>query len=432
MAFPTISTVLDDFNRADEGPPPSASWAGPILGQPFGIKVVSNTVKGNGAGASSGAWNATFGPDCEARISLVTASGIMGLYMRMSSPTSSSADGYHLRTDNVNNWLIYRIDNGTSTQLGSTVNGPATGTMLGAELIGDQIVMYHFISGAWSSTITRTDATYGAAGYIGLVGANTTFAYDDFIGGTVSGAALLVVQDAALALAADGPALTQHNLLVVADALLALAAEGVGLTQHNVLVVAEALLALAADGAVLTQHNIIAVADVLLALAAEAPVLTAHDPGAVVLVVQDAAIALGADSVILVVHLPIGPEPADSWRPPRDRTLVVVTRPPDMSVQQRLLRELEAKQARDRAEVAERLRIAQERSDAIAQARLTVDNERQRVIRELEIKEKRMSALAVANLAREKKRVEEAQREEARNVQRMDALKKANRARRGR
>jgi len=103
-----------------------------------------------------------------------------------------------------------------------------------------------------------------------------------------------------------------------------------------------------------------------------------------------------------------------------------------MSVQQRLLRELEEKQARDRAEEAARRRIAQERADAIAQARLTVDNERQRVIRELAIKEKRMSALAVANLAREKKRVEEAQREEARNVQRMDALKKANRARRGR
>ena len=46
------------------------------------------------------------------------------------------------------------------------------------------------------------------------------------------GAVALVVQDATLSLAADGPALTQHNALVVADALLALLAESPTLTAH--------------------------------------------------------------------------------------------------------------------------------------------------------------------------------------------------------
>jgi len=134
---------------------------------------------------------------------------------------------------------------------------------------------------------------------------------------------ILVVADALSALAADGPALTQHSVLLVADALLAIAAEaptltvhdpatqlvvqdallalGIdspSLTQHNALAVADALLSLAADGVALTQHNVIAVADALLALAADNIVLEL--PG--VLAPQDATIALSVDNVTLVQH----------------------------------------------------------------------------------------------------------------------------------
>ena len=110
-----------------------------------------------------------------------------------------------------------------------------------------------------------------------------------------AGATQLIVQDAALVLAADSPALTQHNVLVVADALLALAAESPALTQHNALVVADALLALAADGAVLTQHNIIAVADATIALVVDNVALVQHG----VLVVQDATLGLAASAIVL-------------------------------------------------------------------------------------------------------------------------------------
>ena len=111
----------------------------------------------------------------------------------------------------------------------------------------------------------------------------------------------LVLQDALLALASESPDLVQHNVLVVADALLALAAETPTLTQHNALAVADALLSLAAESPALTQHNILAVADALIALAAESPTLTAHEPGASI-VVQDAALGLSADSPVLTQH----------------------------------------------------------------------------------------------------------------------------------
>jgi len=111
----------------------------------------------------------------------------------------------------------------------------------------------------------------------------------------------LIVQDASLALAAETPALTQHNVLVVADAAHALAAESPALTQHNILAVADALLALAAESPSLTQHNILAVADALVALAAETPTLTAYEPG-ITLVVQDALLGLNAESPALTQH----------------------------------------------------------------------------------------------------------------------------------
>jgi len=64
------------------------------------------------------------------------------------------------------------------------------------------------------------------------------------------------------------------------------------------LVVQDATLALAADSVALTQHNALVVADALLALAAESPALTQHN----LLAVADALLALGVDSPALTQH----------------------------------------------------------------------------------------------------------------------------------
>jgi hypothetical protein len=97
--------------------------------------------------------------------------------------------------------------------------------------------------------------------------------WDDAIqSGGQEGSVQLVVQDAALALAADNLVLVQHNLLVVADATLGLAAEAPTLTAHDPavqLVVQDALFAFGADSPALTQHNALVVQDALIALMAD-------------------------------------------------------------------------------------------------------------------------------------------------------------------
>lgn len=110
----------------------------------------------------------------------------------------------------------------------------------------------------------------------------------------------LVVQEAAIALAADGPfALTQHNILAVAEARMLLAADNIVLEGVPItLVVQDALIALAADGVALTQHNVLAVQEAAIALAADGLALTQHN----VLSVQEAVIALAADNLDLVTE----------------------------------------------------------------------------------------------------------------------------------
>jgi hypothetical protein len=71
------------------------------------------------------------------------------------------------------------------------------GDKAGIECIGSTIKGYQYTSGAWTEKISRSDATYGSTGYLGMVQNNTGTSpiMDDFSGGTVvSGARLAAVR----------------------------------------------------------------------------------------------------------------------------------------------------------------------------------------------------------------------------------------------
>jgi hypothetical protein len=114
----------------------------------------------------------------------------------------------------------------------------------------------------------------------------------------LSGATVLVVQDAAQAQSADNVALTQLQKLVVAEASQAHSADNVALTQHQVLAVAEASQAHSAENVALTQHQVLAVAEAAQAQSADNVALTQHQ----VLVVAEAGQAHRADHVALTQH----------------------------------------------------------------------------------------------------------------------------------
>lgn len=193
MPFPSTS-VLDNFNRANEGPPPSANWTTGIDGSADGFSVASNQAAPQSAAFSSSYWNAaTFGPDVEV-YATIAAVGPFRLYLRVQQAGTSGLDGYIvLAYPPTNELYVYRVDNGSQTQLGAAFSQTiGAGDKFGASMIGNEISVYYKTSaGEWALIGTRTDSTYGSAGHLGIASFDTTGSrLDDFGGGTIVAAVI--------------------------------------------------------------------------------------------------------------------------------------------------------------------------------------------------------------------------------------------------
>jgi hypothetical protein len=199
MTFP-LTGVLDDFNRANEGPPPSASWAGPLYADDGSMKVVGNEAVGTEAAEFNGAyWLTPMPPSCEVHVKVATmpADGERtSVYLRVADE-GGAPDGYLLsfyRWDGGSDgWQIYRVDNGAWTQLGATVDKDVSaGDSMGLEAIGPRLRGYQKTGGVWAEVevLERTDSTYSNWGKIAMSPQNDTCTLDDFGGGGIQTPAL--------------------------------------------------------------------------------------------------------------------------------------------------------------------------------------------------------------------------------------------------
>lgn len=201
MPFPT-TPVLDNFNRANEGPPPSASWSSDDISTALGSQlevvssayctsIVDNTWRG-------GAWGTQFGPNCEVYMTMQQwpANNYRSVFwLRLQNIGTNTPDGYNIQFRRLDgnpgfDVQVYRSDDGVQTLIGATYSNfdgvVSGGSKIGANMIDDTIDVYFNSSGSWSSLITRTDATYNVAGYIGISTQDSfTTIWDDFGGGTI-------------------------------------------------------------------------------------------------------------------------------------------------------------------------------------------------------------------------------------------------------
>jgi hypothetical protein len=197
MAFPTTG-ILDAFNRADQDPA-MTGWSGlGLFGGTSQIGVTSNQLakRLGGTGFTSDYFTvATYGPDCEAYITIpVLPAGatdeVVFLGARIATPGSGTCDGYFVYLERPTTLQLYRVDNGGQTGLGSAVTlgaAIAAGDSVGIECIGSSIKAYYKqAAGAWTQQQAVTDATYSAAGNIGLEIFGTTTRLDDLGGGNVA------------------------------------------------------------------------------------------------------------------------------------------------------------------------------------------------------------------------------------------------------
>ncbi len=188
-SFP-VNGILDNFNRADEGPPPSANWSSSIVSGHNGMKVAGNQAVSSGS-SSSAYWNTSLGPDVEVYVAFGDQDDRQCVWARVINEGTVNASGYQLLLNKATGFLqLYRVDNGSGTQLGANFTQTiAVGDSFGMSIVGSTITVYFKPSaGSWSSLGTRSDGTYTSAGKIGMQSvdaANTTGWMDNFGGGSL-------------------------------------------------------------------------------------------------------------------------------------------------------------------------------------------------------------------------------------------------------
>jgi len=196
MAFP-VTSILDNFNRADVGPPLAGNWT-PVYGH-TGLKIVSNQCNpGTSASDNGEYWNAaTFGADCEAYVTAATidrTSDYSGtkFFIRAVTPSAATIDGYSVEFQwrdalaNTDDVIFCELTNNVYTQIGATLDstGWSNAHQYDGSMVGTTLTAYR----NGTSLDTRTDGTYTAAGYIGFGWWYNNVSipkYDDFGGGTI-------------------------------------------------------------------------------------------------------------------------------------------------------------------------------------------------------------------------------------------------------
>jgi len=197
--FPTVSTVLDNFDRAD-ATTVGAGWTLLYSWTGAGDWGISSNRLYNPDTTTFAAYyfNAsTYGPDTEVYVTLVTLPGSISdncdLFLRAQTP-GTNFDAYSVSVSFNSSpfpWTVYEYTDHVGTAIGaSATQAVAAGEKIGVEIIGRVITGYIYTGGTWSAVLTRTDTSspyYDSAGYIGLYlpGINTTHRWDDFSGGTV-------------------------------------------------------------------------------------------------------------------------------------------------------------------------------------------------------------------------------------------------------
>ncbi len=190
--FPTTG-LLDDFNRTDEGPPPSADWANDCQNDDSnGCNVFGNELVRDAGGGTARWTDSTFGPDTEVFVTISSIPGTFAkvkLYARIDGSQNNS---YYLQVENKNasqgHLFFYKWTSGTTrTEISSLLNNNSVhhdeGDIWGFEVIGSTLTAYKDAGSGFVQIHQTTDTDITAAGNICL--SPITVELDDFSGGTV-------------------------------------------------------------------------------------------------------------------------------------------------------------------------------------------------------------------------------------------------------
>lgn len=184
-AHPADFAVLDNFNRANTGPPAGPGWAN--IGHwsdPVGYVTL-----GNQLAQSEGSWRADRWATSYSRATAAVALGMTiavvgtGTIYWFLFDDPGAMSGYALRLEPPATWSLMRFS-GSGTTLTSYSQAPAAGD--GACLIADNdgnLTAWHRTGGIWTLKATQPDTTYTGNLTPAMSSANTAARWDDMFGG---------------------------------------------------------------------------------------------------------------------------------------------------------------------------------------------------------------------------------------------------------
>lgn len=194
MPFPTVTTLIDDFNRGTLG----ANWS-VLFGAGLYIPaVVIQRVSGQNTASDSGDasyYNAvTYGPSLDAYATLYYSGtgSWAGIHM-VQNPGSGTTDGYAVYVSFAsNNLRSYRIDNDVLFQLEGAVSYThSSGNKIGLDRDGTTLRVHVDTGSGFTEQMARSDGTYASGSfYIALESSFDADSggpnWDDLHGGTKS------------------------------------------------------------------------------------------------------------------------------------------------------------------------------------------------------------------------------------------------------
>jgi hypothetical protein len=187
MAFPSTD-ILDNFIRANQNLSTSDDWTADVLSDQADLTIVSHRVQNQTEGFAADYWDAATYQNCEVFANMTDEESITYedayLYARIVNPGTSSADGYAASFESTGAETgvayLYRVDDGELTELGSVAQAFQLGHQIGMRIDGSTITLWY----ESEQILTATDATYSAAGYIGMGLADMNGGLEAFGGGT--------------------------------------------------------------------------------------------------------------------------------------------------------------------------------------------------------------------------------------------------------
>lgn len=339
--FP-VTSVLDAFNRANEGPPPSSSWSNAFQAS---LQVVSNELVGGDISREGAAgWNTPFASvDLEmfttiGSVALTDGGGPFALLFRMQVPNDYLQDHYRLKVQNSGGLgfiEIVRFQSGSGTSVGfSYLSGSiAVGDQIGVSVIGSLFRVY------WkgSLVLSYTDSGITTGNYVGLwviTGLATTF--DNFGGGpsAVGGASIVASVSAVESLAphiTESPSIA--STISIADSMGISASDLVAILATGT--IQDSLSVQASEGSTLIVSSTVASDTEAVQVAEIATVDTGSTPTTPIAATDSCAIQANEATPNVVQSASIGAVDSCAVLASEPQPLVVVTQsvPDSLAVQ---------------------------------------------------------------------------------------------------